>query len=259
MARRYCVWFLVIVAKVTMGGILHVYVRNGEICHQVIPLGVAGVPVYIESKLDANGIKQMMTGRNKVTELRIYLDDRDPKLNWRLTLDWFAVFTGLDSLEVYFGGWTQSIDQGLWRRVMRILQNNNQKITHVRLERKILPDDFVPSLQAALSGSSRLCLELAIPLTTTLADDLCIALLTEFSGRARQSRLEVGWTIEMLLEIYGENSVWSIEMLMAIYATEQNKRNRRFAVAMGCHPRLGAASPLLELIHDLVPEILRKL
>jgi hypothetical protein len=255
MARRYCVWFLVIVAKVTMGGILHVFVRNGKICHQVIPLGVAGVPVYIESKLDANGIKQMMTGRNKVTELRIYLDDRDPKLNWRLTLDWFAVFTGLDSLEVYFGGWTQSIDQGLWRRVMRILSNNSQTITSVLLFRKKLPDDFVPSLQAALSGSSPVYLSLVMPLTTKLADDLCIALLPEFSGRTRH----LPTVVTVVTHGLEATRIWTIEVLLAIYATEQNKRDRQIALTMGFHPRLGAASPLLELIHDLIPEILRKL
>jgi hypothetical protein len=98
----------------------------------------------------------------------------------------------------------------------------------------------VYSLQQVISGMSLEFFNIGCPaLTRKLADDLCIALLTEISGCSGCL------SVKMAEEggIPEANHWFTAEDLFAIYKAEQHKRQeRRLAMAMGAHHRLGADS-----------------
>jgi hypothetical protein len=160
--------------------------------------------------------------------------------------------TQLQEILVGFCDWT---DPGLWTLVMAIL-SNNQGLEEVQLKwNGLLSDDFVPSLEEALSGMELKTFRLMIPgLPREVADDLGRALFPVLSRCEGCTDVDANYTDTDMIP----RGIWcGAYKLLAIHKAEENKRQRTLAVVMGLHSRLGENSPLFQLHTDQLPAVLR--
>jgi hypothetical protein len=158
--------------------------------------------------------------------------------------------TQLQEILVGFDNWT---DPGLWKLMMTII-SNNKGLKEVQFEwNGLLPDDFVPSLQEALSGMELKTFRLRLPaLPRELAADLGRALLPVLSTCEGCTDVDADYTYVIT------RGIWChAYQLLAIHKAEENKRQRTLAVVMGLHPRLGENSLLFQLHTDQLPAVLR--